>query len=104
MEKIKITIEKNKTTGVYRVYLSPNKRTMLFSFEVNNWNNNIRFYPQSNGLYLGRAVIIEGGLGDKFPMDYFIKLIKAKAFIEFDMEDWPEVELTKTALNILKIK
>jgi hypothetical protein len=105
MEKIKITIEKNKTTGMHSVYLSPNKNTLLFGFEVNNWDNNIRFYPDlSAHSFLGRSVIIEGGLGDRFPLDYFIRLVQAKILVDFGVEDWPEVELTKTALNILKIK
>lgn len=32
---------------------------------------------------------------DSFPADYFEKLCKAMAFIEFNLEDFPEIEITK---------
>lgn len=94
---IKVQISQN-LAGVYSVYVSPNCRLNLFDFSIQGWANKVAFNS-------GRVVILDGGLGAQFPMDYFVNLVKAKYFLETGVDKWPEnVELTKSSLKLLKIK
>ena len=94
MDKVKVNIERN---GISYFFVTANRRRVaICEFYRGGIDNDLwGFYPAFSGLD------IRVRKSKEFPMEYFKRICQVVWFLKIGGEEFPEIQLTKSAMELV---